>query len=166
MGDTDREADMHAEITTQHRWLERLVGTWDVSHEAIMAPPKETTWTEEVRRVGGLWVSCEGRGLMPDGDPAETIMTLGYDPRRDRYIGTWIGSMMTHLWHYDGILEPTGNVLTLHSEGPDFENEGKTLPYQDIITFIDDHHRTLTALVNKPGKGWEKMMEMHYWRRG
>lgn len=156
---------MQAEITTQHRWLERLVGDWDVSDTAITAPPAEPPWTERVRRIGGLWIACEGRGLMPDGEPAETLLTLGYDAARDRYIGTWIGSMMAHLWHYDGTLEPTGNVLTLHSEGPDFQSEGRHLPYQDIITFIDDDHRTMTALVNRPGKSWEKLMEVHYWRR-
>ncbi|HUH48858.1 MAG TPA: DUF1579 family protein, partial [Mycoplana sp.] len=59
-----------------------------------------------------------------------------------------------------------GNLLTLHSEGPDFKNEGKRVPYQDIITFIDDRHRTLTALVRKNDGSWDKMMEMHYWRRG
>lgn len=156
---------MQAEVTTQHHWLERLVGDWDVSDDAIAGPPANSTWTEHVRSLGGLWVLCEGRGTMPDGKTAETLMTLGYDPGRDRYVGTWIGSMMTHLWHYDGVLEPTGNVLTLSSDGPDFDNAGRHLRYQDVITFIDERHRTLTALVNKPGKGWEKLMEMHYWRR-
>ncbi|MFD1327527.1 DUF1579 domain-containing protein [Mycoplana ramosa] len=156
---------MQTDITTQHHWLHRLLGDWDCSADAIAAPPKNSTWTEHVRPLGGYWVLCEGRGLMPDGQEGETLMTLGYDPARDRYIGTWIGSMMNYLWHYDGVLEPTGNLLTLHSEGPDFKTEGKRVPYQDIITFIDDRHRTLTALVHKNDGSWEKMMEMHYWRR-
>lgn len=157
---------MTADITTQHHWLQRLVGDWEVSADAISGPPADSSWTESVRSLGGLWIVSEGRGLMPDGEKAETLMTLGYDPSRDRYVGTWVGSMMNHMWIYDGVLEPTGNVLTLNCEGPDFENEGKMLPYQDIITFIDDRHRTLTALVRKGLGGWEKLMEMHYWRKG
>ena len=33
------------------------------------------------------------------------IMTLGYDPQKKRFVGTLIGSMMTHLWVYDGALD-------------------------------------------------------------
>ncbi|MDR6756047.1 hypothetical protein J2Y48_001337 [Mycoplana sp. BE70] len=157
---------MQNEVTTQHHWLQRLIGDWDVSADAIDGPPEKSTWTEHVRPLGGRWVLCEGRGLMPDGQEAETLMTLGYDPQRGHYTGTWIGSMMNYLWHYEGVLEPTGDLLTLHSEGPDFKNEGKKVPYQDIITFIDDRHRTLTALVRQNDGSWDKMMEMHYWRRG
>lgn len=156
---------MQNEVTTQHHWLQRLVGDWDVSADAIDAPPAKSTWTEHVRPLGGRWVLCEGRGLMPDGQEGETLMTLGYDPQRGHYTGTWIGSMMNYLWHYEGVLEPTGDLLTLHSEGPDFKNEGKKVPYQDIITFIDERHRTLTALVRQNDGNWDKMMEMHYWRR-
>ncbi len=32
-------------------------------------------------------------------------MTLGYNPDTKRYLGTWIGSMMTHMWVYDGVIE-------------------------------------------------------------
>src|SRR3546814_12079912 len=59
---------------------------------------------------------------------------LGYDPRRQRYVGTWVGSMMTHLWVYEGSLDDSGKVLTLDCEGLDFETEGRMTRYQDIIT--------------------------------
>jgi len=32
---------------------------------------------------------------MPDGGTGKTVMTLGYDPQNNRYVGTFIGSMMT-----------------------------------------------------------------------
>ena len=153
------------QILTQHRWLERLAGEWMESSEAVAAPPSNSTWTETVRSIGGLWVASEGRGMTPDGTPGETVLTLGYDPARDRYVGTWIGSMMTYMWIYEGSLDPTGNVLTLDCEGPDFWNEGKLGRYRDIITFIDDDHRSLTAVVQKEDGSWEKFMETHYWRR-
>jgi len=37
---------------------------------------------ERVRSIGGLWTVAEGESRMPDGSPATTIMTLGFDPRR------------------------------------------------------------------------------------
>jgi hypothetical protein len=54
---------------------------------------------------------------MPGG-AATTMMTLGYDPHRKRYVGTWIGSMMTHLWVYGCELDASERVLTLNAEGP------------------------------------------------
>ena len=53
------------------------------------------------------------------------IMTLGYDPQKKRYVGTWIGSMMTHLWVYDGALDAAGKVLTLDAEGPAWPATGR-----------------------------------------
>ena len=61
---------------------------------------------------------------MPGGGPATTLMTLGYDPEKKRFVGTWIGSMMTHLWIYDGALDAAGKVLTLDAEGPSFAGDG------------------------------------------
>ena len=42
-----------------------------------------------------------------------TLMTLGYDPRKKRFVGTFVGSMMTNLWIYDGELDKDERVLTL-----------------------------------------------------
>ena len=55
---------------------------------------------------------------MPDGKPSTMIVTLGFDPEKKRFMGTFIGSMMTHLWIYDGELDTAGKVLTLNAEGP------------------------------------------------
>jgi hypothetical protein len=45
-----------------------------------------------------------GHGV-PGGGLARMLMTLGYNPQTRRYTGTWVGSMMTHLWVYDGWLD-------------------------------------------------------------
>jgi len=54
----------------------------------------KTKGTEVVRSLGGLWIVSEGEGEMPDGGTGKTVMTLGYDPQNNRYVGTFIGSMM------------------------------------------------------------------------
>src|SRR5262245_54079441 len=112
---------MHMEPQREHQWLQRLVGEWACEMEAVMEPGKPTErsrGTESVRSLGGLWVVGEGRGEMPGGGTATTMLTLGFDPQRGRYVGTWIGSMMGHLWVYDGSLDPAEKVLTLNAEGP------------------------------------------------
>jgi hypothetical protein len=92
-------------------------------------------------------------------------MTLGYDPQTERFVGTFIASMMTHLWPYNGALDATGKVLTLDSEGPSFAGDGTMAKYQDIIEFINDDHRTLSSQVLGPDGQWQPFMKAHYRRK-
>ena len=107
----------------------------------------------------------EGKGEMPGGTPATMIMTLGYDPQQKRFVGTWIGSMMTHLWVYDGERDVDERVLTLNSEGPSMSGDGTMSSYQDVIEFKSNDHRTLTARVRAPDGTWQQFMTMDYRRK-
>src|SRR5688572_24232214 len=162
------ETPMKAEPQKQHQWLHKLVGEWTYESEASMGPdqpPSKFKGAETVRSLGGLWVICDGQGEMPGGDTANMIMTLGFDPQKQRFVGTWLGSMMTHLWVYDGSLDAAERVLTLSAEGPSFVAEGKMAKYQDIIEFIDDDHRTLTSRFLSDDGTWQQFMTAHYHRR-
>jgi hypothetical protein len=159
---------MKAEPQKEHRWLENLVGSWTVTSEMPTGAGEAAAhaeWIERVRSLHGMWVVAEGKGEMPGGGAATTMMTLGYDPRRQSYVGTWVGSMMTHLWVYEGTLDESGTVLTLDCEGPDFEAEGKLARYQDIITIQDEDHRTLTARVQTADGTWKQIMSAQYRRK-
>jgi hypothetical protein len=158
---------MHAEPQKEHQWLQKLVGKWTYETEASMGPgqpPSKCQGSETVRSLGCLWVLCEGQGEMPGGGAATMIMTLGYDPQKKRYVGTWVGSMMTHLWVYDGSLDPSGKVLTLNAEGPSFAGDGKMAKYKDVIELKSDDHRVMTShLLGDDGK-WSQFMTAHYRR--
>ena len=119
-----------------------------------------------MRSLGGLWVIAEGQGEMPGGGLATTIMTLGYDPRRKAFMGTWIGSMMTHLWHYRGALDADGKVLTLDAEGPSFAAGGEALArYQDVIELKSEAHRMLSSRELGDDGAWRQFMTAHYRRK-
>ena len=136
--------------------------------ESAMAPGEpsmKTTGTESVRSLGGLWIVAEGEGEMPGGGTGNSLMTLGYDPQKNRYIGTWVGSMMTHLWLYDGSLDDGKKVLTLNSEGPGMKGDGTMAKYQDVIEFKSDDHRVLTARVQGEDGSWQPFMTAHYRRK-
>ncbi len=152
----------------QHEWLHKLVGEWAYEHECVMSPgeaPSVFRGTETVRSLGGLWVVGEGTGEMPGGGTAHSMITLGYDPVTGRFVGTWIGSMMTHLWIYDGELDSAGRVLILTSEGPDCGEGGKLSPFQDRIEFVADDHRTLTSYRPDENGEWQLFMTAHYYRK-
>jgi hypothetical protein len=152
----------------EHQWLQKLVGEWTLEAEATTDPgkaPEKFKATESVRSLGGLWILAEGQGEMPGGEPAVTMMTLGYDPQKKRYVGTWIGSMMTHLWVYDGALDAAERVLTLEAEGPDMAVEGKMATYRDVIEVLSDDHRVLTSHVLGDDGQWHGFMTANYWRK-
>lgn len=159
---------MKAEPQKEHQWLQKLVGEWNMEADAAMEPGQpagKSRGTESVRSIGGLWVVCEGQGEMPGGGAATMLMSIGYDPGRKRYVGSWIGSMMTHMWVYDGELDPDGKVLTLETEGPDFETEGKTRKYQDVIEFKSDDPRVLTSRIRRNDGTWHEFMKAEYRRK-
>jgi len=158
---------MQTEPQREHHWLQKLVGEWTSEMEACMGPdqpPMTSKGSEVVRSLGGLWTVGEGKGEMPDGKPATMIMTLGYDPLKKRYVGTWIGSMMTHLWIYDGELDAAEKVLTLNAEGPSMLNPNSMMQYKDVIEFKNDDHRILTShSLGEDGK-WTHFMTAQYHR--
>lgn len=157
---------MKADVAKEHLWLSKFVGDWTMEAECLMGPdqpPVKTTGLQTTRMLGNLWLIAEGEGECPDGSIAQSIITLGYDPQKQRFVGTFIASMMTHLWPYEGVLE--GDVLTLDSEGPSFTGEGPMVKYQDIIEHVDDDHWILRSRM--PGKDgqWIQFMTAHYRRK-
>ena len=159
---------MHVEPQKEHHWLQQLVGEWTFENECSMGPdqpPAKSTGTETVRSLGGLWILCDMRGEMPGGGQALSVMTLGYDPSKKRYVGTFIASMMAFLWHYDGALDATGKVLTLDAEGPSFTGAAKMVKYQDLIEIVSADQRTLSSqTLGEDGK-WNRFMTAHYRRK-
>uniref|UniRef100_A0A7C2P5T0 DUF1579 domain-containing protein n=1 Tax=Schlesneria paludicola TaxID=360056 RepID=A0A7C2P5T0_9PLAN len=152
----------------EHQWLQRLVGEWTFEVEMSMGPDQPPTTSrgrESVRSLGGLWTIGEGSGETPDGGAHKSIMTLGYDPHSQRFVGTFISSMMAYLWPYQGTLDAAEQVLTLDSEGPGFTDQGAMARYQDIIEFISDDHRTLSSQFLGPDGQWVSFMKAHYRRQ-
>jgi len=161
---------MKTEPQKEHLWLHKLLGEWTTEMPAPGDSKEKCTGTESVRKLGDLWVLCEGRGEMPGGGIAHMLMTLGYDTQKKRYVGTWVGSMMTWMWIYEGSLDAAQRVLTLNSEGPQFTPEGnlvegKLAKYRDVIEFKSDDHRVLTSHVLGEDGKWNQFMEAHYRRK-
>ena len=159
---------MNTEPQKEHQWLQKFLGEWTSEAEATMdpgKPPEIFKGTESVRSLGGLWIVAEGQGEMPGAGTVVTIMTLGYDPQKKRYTGTWIGSMMNHLWVYDGGLDAAERVLTLDTEGPGMTDQSKTDRYRDVIEFKSGDHRVLTSHHLGDDGTWRPFMTAHYRRK-
>jgi len=157
---------MKADVQKEHLWLSKLTGDWSFEGECVMAPgqaPAKTRGAYTGRSLGGLWTLIEGEGECPDGSTAKSIITLGYDPQKKRFVGSFIASMLTHLWPYEGTLQ--GNVLTLDSEGPSFSGDGTMVKYQDIVEIVNDDHWILRSRMPGEDGKWVEFMTAHYRRK-
>jgi hypothetical protein len=160
-------AEQQFKPQAEHQWLQQLVGEWAYEHECVMGPnqsPQKSSGTQTTRSIGGLWIVGEGRGEMPDGDPATMIITLGFDPAKNVFVGTFIGSMMPNLWIYEGRLDDARKVLTLDTEGPSFAGDGGVARYQDIIEVLSPDHYTLSSQMLGDDGQWHRFMTAHYRR--
>lgn len=152
-------------VRPEHEWLRRLVGEWLVADGAGETGIGD--WTESVQAVGDYWILAEGRGSMPGGaGPATMLMTLGFDPRRGRFVGTWCGSMMTHMFVYEGSLDATGRILALDTTGPDMADPTRTSRYRDTITIVDADTREFRGEVMAEDGSWTPLMTAVHRRRG
>lgn len=150
----------------EHEWLQKFVGEWESVGKGKMAedgPTMECRGTAKSRMLGGFWMVSEGKGDM--GMPMETLMTLGYDTKKGKYVGTWIDSMMNHMWHYEGTLE--GDKLTLNAKGPDMMSteKGKLINYRDVFEFKSADHYTITSLAEGEDGQWQTFMTAEVTRK-
>jgi hypothetical protein len=152
-----------AKAIEEQRFLEKLVGTWNVTSDDMK---ENGQWTEVVRSLHGAWFVAEGNGQMPDGSgAATTVLTLGYSPSKGKYVGTWIGSMMDHMWVYEGEVSPDGKVLSLYTRGPDCMGGSGEQDYREQIAFIDDDTRTFASAAKQADGSWKQLMEARYARK-
>jgi hypothetical protein len=160
---------MTPELTDEHRWLMQMKGTWSFEGDCEMGPGQsnvKSTGQERVRSLGDAWLIGEMESEMPDGGIGKSQMTLGYDLKTKRFKGTWVGSMMTHLWVYDGELDAARKVLTLSAEGPSFTGDGSMASYRDVIEIKSPDHRTLSSSVKLPDGTWHTFMRADLRRTG
>ncbi len=162
--ETQQDARAQEEQRDEHRWLRRLVGEWTYEGRASMGPgmPEQTMrGNASTRPFGGLWIMVEDRTAPQTSDGRTSIITLGYDARKGRFVGTFLDSGSTYMWHYDGWLER--NRLTLEAEGPAMDGSGMAT-YQDIVEIVDDNYWILRSQLPGENGGWQEFMASHYRR--
>jgi hypothetical protein len=152
----------------EHRWLEQFVGEW----EFTPPPPPgadeavgQQVLVQTFRSLHGTWIVGEGAMPSPDGTLGSILMTLGYDVARARFVGVWIGSMMTHMWVYDGQLDAARRILTLDTTGPDMSGSGGEVAYRDAYEMVSADHFVLRSYLADKAGGWTEFMAVDYRRR-
>jgi hypothetical protein len=151
----------------EHESLAQFAGEWEVNSECKMPgmdEPIVCKGTESAKIVGGFWLVTHGEGDMM-GMKMQSILTLGYNPEKKKYVGTFLSSCDSTLWKYEGEMDEGGKKLTLHTEGPHMADPGKTAKYREVLELVDKDHKTFTSyLIDENGKE-TKFVTMDYRRK-
>lgn len=83
---------------------------------------------------GGLWLTDDFTGDVM-GMPFQGRGTTGFDPRKGKYVGTWIDSMSPTMMVLEGEYDAAGKVLTMTGMGVD--HEGKLARHRMVTTKVD-----------------------------
>ncbi|HVR72890.1 MAG TPA: DUF1579 domain-containing protein, partial [Planctomycetota bacterium] len=149
----------------EHAWLEQLAGEWEFDAECIMEPgkpPMKSSGTETGRMIGEFWIVSEVKSTFMD-TPMTGILTLGFDPEKKKYVGTWVDSMTSHQWKYEGTVDAAGKVLKLESEGP--VAPGKLSKFKEVIELKGKDQKVFTSsMLGDDGK-WSTFATFHYRRK-
>lgn len=144
----------------EHDWLKKFVGQWELKAQTAESegqPSMESTGTMSARMLGGFWIINEVEGKVA-GQTFQALQTIGYDAEKKQYTGTWVDSMMNHLWQYEGTVDKSGTRLVLTAEGPSFAGVDGVAEYRDSYEFASPD-RILTVSEMKTAEGeWMTFM--------
>ncbi len=144
----------------EHQWLEQFVGEWTTTSQGSAGPDQPTfdcSGTISSRMIGGYWVVNEMSSDMP-GMQMRGLQTIGYDSTQEKYIGTWVDSILNHMWHYEGTVDESGKKLSLYAEGPIFAaGEGVSM-FRDSYEFVSDDQIRITSEMQGDDGEWITFM--------
>lgn len=146
--------------TKEHQWLAQFVGEWQTQSDCTRGPGEAPIKCEGAvigRKLGEFWIVNEINSTMLD-TPINAIQTIGYDPVQKKYIGTWVDSMMNHMWKYEGTVDQSGKILTLEADGPNPGASGKPTKFRDSYEFkTPDRILAKSSMLGDDGK-WVTFM--------
>jgi hypothetical protein len=151
-------------LTREQVFLRKLVGCWEGVADATSSNPERAVWRENIHSVYDAWYVGEGHGAMPGGGSATTLLIVGFDRDRGKFVGSWVDTMMNHVWVYEGALDETGRTLVLETSGPDVAAPERTARYRERIAFEDGDNRIFSSEIEGEDGGWKTLMTMRYYR--
>jgi len=167
---TEKKMDMQAVMEVYiklatpgapHKMLARLAGNWTTKTRAWMEPdkpPMEGTGTcEQKMLLGGRYLQQEYTGEM-GGSPFTGINLIGYDNHTKKYVSTWIDSMSTGIYFFEGTASPDDKTITQESSYDD-PVRGPTV-WRSVTRIVSDNTLEYEMFLTPKGGKEEKMMEM------
>jgi len=156
-----------ARVGPHHKYLEPMVGSWDVKATMWMAPgapPVTSTGSSENQwALGGRFLHQAFKGEFM-GAPFQGYGVWGYDNVKKMHTSAWIDSMGTGIEVAYGTDDATGKVFTFNGEYPD-PVSGQTKKFKEIITIQDANKHTMEMYDVGPDGKEVKTLELVYTRK-
>lgn len=107
-------------LAPEHAVFQQLAGKWKAVNKMMMGPGTEPMITEGIEEVtvicNGLFIKTMFKSGAPM--PFEGHGIEGYDLHKKKYTGTWVDSMGSAVYSYEGTRDAKG-VFTSVMSGPD-----------------------------------------------
>jgi hypothetical protein len=147
-----------------HEFLKQQVGSWEVKLRAHAGPDAEPmTGRGQARKemvLGDRFLHTTYKGEFM-GDSFMGIGYDGYDNIKKKYVGVWMDTMGTMIYHTEGDLDEGGTVLTSYGEYID-PVSGDTKKTKTEMTVLSlSMHSYVSFDMNAEGE-WVKTMEVIY----
>ena len=150
----------------QHKLLASLAGAWTTRTRAQMEPgkpPMESTGTcEQEMILDGRYLQQKYSGEMM-GDTFTGINLIGYDNHTRKYVSTWVDSMSTAIYYFEGSASADGKTITQECSYDD-PVRGPTV-WRSVTRFVDDNNLEYEMFITPKGGKEEKEMEMTVTRK-
>ena len=151
----------------EHKALEMMAGSWDVSTKMWMAPgapPQEAAGASENKMIlGGRYLEQHYEGSMM-GRPFSGIGTFGFDNYKKKFVSTWTDSMGTGILTTTSTADKTGKVITSWGMMDD-PAEKRSMKSKSVVTIVDADHHTYEAWHALPDGKMTKDLEIRYTRK-
>ena len=159
---------MFAKPSAEHGFFTPMIGQWTMENhcEGESGQTKViATGRVSIRSLAGMWfiIETSGDGNEHHPEPWSSQITVGYDPQKKAYVGIFVGSMMTHLWIYEGQRDESKPCVSLYVEGPRCEGTGMA-QYRDSIEIVSDDHWILRSEIQNDDGSWKQFMIGHHHR--
>ncbi|MEQ8211941.1 MAG: DUF1579 domain-containing protein [Lacipirellulaceae bacterium] len=152
----------------QHVNMAREAGVWDAEVKMWMspdAPPMPSKGIETNTMLGDFWMLSDFEMDM-GGMKYKGRGQYGYDPKKKKYVGTWVDNMSPYLSTMEGDYDVETHTLTMVSTGINMMT-GKEQKSKMVSKYIDEntkHFEIHHAVEGEEGKWW-KAMEISYKKR-
>jgi len=150
-----------------HAVLAEMTGSWHTVTLHFMTPgqpPVESRGTSEQKMLlDGRYLQQEFHGDMM-GAPFTGIGITGYDNQKQQYVSTWIDSMSTRIFYFEGTADADGRTITQTCRSEDPIRGPMTWRSVTRIVDHDTHEFEMYGTYASGGRE-EKMMEITYTRK-
>lgn len=152
----------------QHKNMAREAGVWDADVKMWMAPdapPMPSKGVETNKMFGDFWLVSNFEMDM-GGMKFKGHGQYGYDPKKKKYVGTWVDTMSPYLSTMEGEYDVETHTLTMYSTGINMMT-GKEQKSKMISKYIDENTKQFEIHHEVEGEEgqWWKAMEIDYKRR-